>query len=187
MKRRRVWFVLLMLLMLLALSALPVQAAGKGYKKAYTNIVKRFEKKNPATRYASNKYALIYLDNNKVPELVCDHTGYYISVYTYKNGKARCLTYRKDKYGSSYYWAYGAMGNHGYYFRPKKNSVYNRDANGAGQEYVDTFFKIKGYRLKATKSLKYDMTKAGTKLPERKKYKMIRGRISAARMLKKLK
>ena len=190
MKQRRI---LLKTIILVALFLLvfTTTANAAGYKKAYRKIVKQFEKDNPAisSSYFSvkNKYSLIHIDKNKTPELVCEHAGYYIAVYTYKKGKAKCLTYRKDKWGEMFVWSFGAMGNYGYYYIPKKNTIFNRNANGAGAEYIDSFFTIKNGRFKFKKSIRYDMTKKGTRLPERKEYKPICGKYSKRIILKKLK
>ncbi len=168
-----------------------VSAFGANYKKAYRKIVKKFEKSYPpsSSKYISdtNKYLLVYIDNDKIPELVCDHTYYYLSIYTYKKGKTKCLTYCKSKYGKSYTWPYGAMGNYGYSYLPKGNSVFNRNANSAGAEYVDTFYRIKKGKLKCYNSIIYDMTKNGAVLPERKEYLSLSGKYTKNKILNILK
>lgn len=69
------------------------------------------------------KYDLIYVDNDEIPELVSDHPGYFVSLYTYRDGTLYTLM---DE------WGYGAFGNYGYEYAPRKNSLRNLDADYAG-------------------------------------------------------
>ena len=59
-------------------------------------------------------YHLIYFDNDDIPELVAGVNGFYISLYTYKDGKAYTLMDR---------WVYGVMGNAGYEYSPRKKQL----------------------------------------------------------------
>lgn len=78
-------------------------------------------------------YDLIYFDEDDIPELVAGVSGYYTSLYTYSNGKVYLVMDR---------WAYGAGGNTGYYYVPKKNSLRNWDQDGAGAILYTTYMTI---------------------------------------------
>ena len=69
-------------------------------------------------------YDLIYVDEDGIPELVAGKNGYWLSLYTYHDGTVYTLM---D------WWGYGAMGNAGYEYVPKANSMrnYNTDLAGA--------------------------------------------------------
>lgn len=79
------------------------------------------------------QYDLIYVDDDAVPELVSDHSGYFVSLYTYHDGSIYVLM---DD------WGYGAGGNHGYDYAPRKNSLYNFDTDLAGAILNDTYMAI---------------------------------------------
>lgn len=68
-------------------------------------------------------YDLIYVDEDEIPELVSGETGYYVNLYTYHEGTVYTLMYD---------WAYGAMGNSGYAYAPRENSLRNYNADQAG-------------------------------------------------------
>lgn len=78
------------------------------------------------------EYDLIYFDEDDVPELVVS-TGYFVSMYTYSNGSLYTLM---D------HWAYGAMGNAGYEYSPKKNSLRNYNTDFAGLLLYTTYMGI---------------------------------------------
>lgn len=78
-------------------------------------------------------YDLIYVDDDEVPELVSDHPGYFVSLYTYHDGSIYVLM---DE------WGYGAFGNHGYDYAPRKNSLYNFNTDGAGAILKDAYMAI---------------------------------------------
>ena len=78
-------------------------------------------------------YGLIYFDEDEVPELVASVDGYWVSVYTYKEGNLYTLM---DQ------WGYGAGGNAGYEYSPKKNSLRNYNADFAGLLLYTTYMKM---------------------------------------------
>ncbi len=78
-------------------------------------------------------YDLIYVDDNDVPELVADMTGYYVSLFTYTDGQVRTLMDR---------WGYGAMGIPGYEYAPRANVIYNINVDFAGAMYYKFYMKI---------------------------------------------
>lgn len=69
------------------------------------------------------EYDLIYLNEDDIPELVVDKTGYEVSIYTYSSG---------ELYTIMDHWPYGAMGNAGYEYIPRKNVIRNYNADLAG-------------------------------------------------------
>lgn len=78
-------------------------------------------------------YRLIYFDNDDIPELVAGVNGFYISLYTYKDGKAYTLMDR---------WVYGVMGNAGYEYSPRKNSLRNYNTDYAGAILYTTYMAV---------------------------------------------
>ena len=68
-------------------------------------------------------YNLIYIDEDDVPELVVDNYGYYLYLYTYKDGHVVPFG---DEFG------YGAGGVADYEYSPKKNCIryWNNDYAG---------------------------------------------------------
>lgn len=101
----------------------------ESYQDAYQTMarIKAMESANKPV------YDLIYVDDDEVPELVSDHPGYFVSLYTYHDGSIYVLM---DE------WGYGAFGNHGYDYAPRKNSLYNFDTDGAGAILNDTYMAI---------------------------------------------
>ena len=79
------------------------------------------------------KYSLAYVDNDDIPELVVDRTGYEVSVYKFSNGTA---------YPVIEEWGYGAFGNHGYDYAPKKNCMRNYNSDYAGAIGYTSYFSI---------------------------------------------
>lgn len=157
--------------------------AKAAYKSAYLKAARQFNKAYPQT-LAKNRYALIYIDNDKVPELVCDHSGYFLSIYTYKKGKTYCLT----STSMSKTWSYGAGGNYGYRYIPKKNKVLNIKADGGGKSYTYSYFKISNGALKISKQIVIDMIEQSTEPPSiSKKYKWITGTKTLSQLKKLLK
>lgn len=172
-----------------------VPANAANYKKAYRKIVKQIDPRG------YDEYSLVFIDNNKIPELVCTRPGGGgITIYTYRGGKAKCLINNGSGFDQMWfggiYWKYG-FGAHGfeeYYYIPKKNKMYNRTyhahgADGNSPHYVDTFFRIKKGRFVFEKSIKFDVTNAAAdKLYQiRKNYKALSGNYSKKKILKKLK
>ena len=78
----------------------------------------------------SIEYGLIYFDEDEIPELIVGVRGYYTSLYTYQNGTIYTLMDR---------WPYGAMGNAGYEYAPKRNSLRNYNTDFAGAILYTTY------------------------------------------------
>lgn len=79
------------------------------------------------------EYDLIYFNDDDIPELVAGVNGYYTSMYTYNDGKIYTLM---DC------WSYGAGGNTGYEYSPKKNSLKNYNTDYAGLVLYTTYMAI---------------------------------------------
>lgn len=93
------------------------------------------------------KYNLIFFDDDDIPELVADYTGYYVSMYTYHDG--RIYTVMDE-------WVYGAGGNHGYDYCPRKGSVRNYDTDYAGLILWTTYWTLgEGYELEPVVSIEF--------------------------------
>ncbi len=79
------------------------------------------------------EYNLIYVDEDDIPELAAGISGYYVSLYTYHEGTVHTLM---DQ------WGYGAMGNVGYEYSPRKNSLRNYNTDYAGAILYTTYMTI---------------------------------------------
>lgn len=103
-----------------------------GYQEAYRAVARWYELKELG--YAMEpKYDLIYIDDNEIPELVAGINGYYVSLYSYSDGKVYCLM---DD------WAYGAFGNMGYEYVPGENSLRNYNTDLAGEILHTTYMTV---------------------------------------------
>ena len=86
-------------------------------------------------------YDLIYFDEDEIPELVVGVNGYYVSLYTYSDGKLYTLMN---------HWGYGAMGNVGYEYSPGKNSLRNYNNDFAGAIAYTTYMSVNEQRCMET-------------------------------------
>ena len=120
-----------------------------GYQEAYKMVARLYELEWGDTG-GREEYDLIYVNDDEIPELVAGLTDYYVSLYTYDNDSGKVYTLMDT-------WGYGAMGNVGYEYVPRMNSLrnYNTDFAGAigyttymtvSQQYViDVVVQIKTY------------------------------------------
>ena len=102
------------------------------WKSGYADIVKTYETENPAySEYDNNLYALIYLNDDSIPELVTDHCGYHCEVYSLVNGKCEEI----------YSFGYGAGGRAGSTYLERTGYISDSDNDYAGSRtYVSQFF-----------------------------------------------
>lgn len=100
-----------------------------GYQEAYETRIHLCELENNSAM----TYDLIYFDEDNVPELVAGRPGYGVSLYTYHDGRLYTLM---DN------WAYGAAGNAGYEYAPKKNNLRNYNADFAGLILYTTYMSM---------------------------------------------
>ncbi len=98
------------------------------YREAYEAVMKFSDLDNE-----EQGYDLIYFDEDDIPELTVGRSGYYISMYTYDDGMV---------YQVMDHWGYGAMGNAGYEYSQKKNSLRNYNADYAGAILYTTYMKM---------------------------------------------
>lgn len=111
------------------------------YREAYLAVAKLREMESNG-KY---KYKLIYFDDDDVPELIADDPGYHVSLYTYRDGRI---------YPIMYEWGYGAMGNAGYEYCPRKSSVRNYNADYAGLILYTSYWTLgDGYMLDGVVSI----------------------------------
>lgn len=99
------------------------------YQEAYKAVSRLCQLENSVEQ----EYDLIYFDSDDIPELVTGRRGYYVSLYTYHQGKVYTLM---DQ------WGYGAFGNPGYEYCPGKNSLRNYNADFAGAIVYTTYMTV---------------------------------------------
>lgn len=99
------------------------------YKEAYQAVAGLWN----LARGSEIQFSLIYVDDDDIPELSAGLNGYYTSLYTYDNGRVYTLM---DE------WPYGAMGNAGYEYSPRKNSIRNDNADYAGAILYTTYMTV---------------------------------------------
>lgn len=101
------------------------------YQEAYLAVSTLYEVERASE--GEYRYNLIYFDEDEIPELVVGNNGYYMSLYTYQDGTVYTLM---D------HWGYGAMGNAGYEYAPKKNNLRNYNTDYAGAMLYTTYEKV---------------------------------------------
>ena len=105
------------------------------YKDAYAHMA---HLKNLCGEELS--YGLLYTDDDEIPELVINSGG-FVSLYTFEDNHLTCLMHE---------WGYGAFGNAGYYYAPRKGVFYNLNNDHAGAvKYESYMLKHPGQELKA--------------------------------------
>ena len=96
-----------------------------GWREAYAQIAKVHAIENDGYRFD-----LIMADDDGIPELVVGYPGYRTSLYTWEDGRVRCLMHQ---------WPYGAGGNSGYSYVPGMGIYYNGNSDYAGAVYYETY------------------------------------------------
>lgn len=106
------------------------------YSLAYIDVINKYKELHPG-----GKYDLIYFNDDDIPELVAGVDWYYVSLYTYDAGSV--YTLMDD-------WGYGAGGNQGYEYLPKKNALRNYNTDLAGEIMNETYATLKdGHELES--------------------------------------
>ena len=100
-----------------------------GYKAAYLETCKSLASADGD----GVKFSLVYIDGDDIPELAAGNDGYWISLFTYADGKV---------YTVMDHAPYGAMGNVGYDYLPGHNCIHNSNADFAGMIRYETYMKI---------------------------------------------
>lgn len=103
---------------------------GMEYVPAYIEIINEC-----IEEYSDNNltYNLIYLDEDGTPELAVGMQGYWVSLYTYKDGVV---------YEVMDQWPYGAGGNAGYEYIPYENVICNLNADYAGLVLYESYYMM---------------------------------------------
>ena len=78
------------------------------------------------------KYDLVFFNDDNIPELVVNKDGYSLALYTYDAGKVIYAMKEEGMDDDESGWPYGAGGNHGYEYAPRKNVLRNLNADHAG-------------------------------------------------------
>lgn len=103
------------------------------WREAYMETAAQCEQEFPPQEGGGMKYDLIDFDGDEIPELAAGMDGYFVSLYTYRDGEVCTLM---DC------WGYGAMGNYGYEYCPGKNSLRNYNSDYAGLVMNTTYMAI---------------------------------------------
>lgn len=99
------------------------------WKNQFIDIIKDDENND-------NKYALVYIDADDIPELVVDNMGYYLSIYTYSS-KDEDLILSMDKE------PYGTGGCVEYYYDPHCNMLSTFGHDQALSVFGYTYYEMK--------------------------------------------
>ncbi len=114
------------------------------YKAAYLETCRSLAE----TEGKDMKFELVDIDGDKVPELAAGNEGYWVSLYTYADGKVFTVM---D------HCPYGAMGNTGYEFLPGQNCIHNSNADHAGMIRYETYMKINdSHELETVRTIEAD-------------------------------
>lgn len=157
-KIKRIWKQLVLVAIICILMSSSTLAATQKAKalKAYRQFLSQSVIRHPQRYYYIylqrdyHKFALIYLNNDKIPELIISHyegghAAGYGSLYTYYNGKVRFVTSLSDNW---------------YYYK-KKGILYDQYSN---QGYKDVqYFRFSGKNCKKIASYSLKMGKADSK------------------------
>ena len=106
-------------------------ALDKPYAAAYTELAKKIIEENGD----DVTFALIDIDGDDTPELSAGKLGYWVSLYTYADGKIHTLM---D------FYPYGVSGNIGYDYIPGQNYLHYSSASNAGIIRYDNYMKVTG-------------------------------------------
>lgn len=124
----------------LSVEAASKKSGSKRWAKEYMKILKKMHKED--SKYYNNSYTydLIYFNNDSIPEFIVGIDGYWVSMYTYDKKKKKVYTVM-DR------WGYGAGGNPGYEYLPKKNTLLNYNSDHAGAERYVFCGKMKNHKI----------------------------------------
>lgn len=100
-----------------------------GYEEAYEAVGKLYDLESEGEA----EYGLIYFDEDDTPELAAGITGYQTSLYSFRDGYL---------YNLMDHWGYGAMGNAGYEYCPRQNSLRNYNTDYAGAVSYTTYMTM---------------------------------------------
>lgn len=106
------------------------KAEYSSYQELYTHLAKVYNMQDDKNQDHKNQYDLIYADDDDIPEFVVGHSGSFVSLITYEDGKAHYLMNG---------WSFGIGGNSGYSYAPRKEIYYNENADYAGAVCYSTY------------------------------------------------
>ena len=109
---------LLVLLLMLVCSSVTTQAASNRSKamKAYSSFLEKGYYSGKQRFYSLDSFTIADIDQNGIPELITADNGIrIINVFTYKNGKVRCV-----QEWAGIVWENDRKGNYVRYSKPKK-------------------------------------------------------------------
>ncbi|MDO5132580.1 MAG: hypothetical protein Q4D81_06325 [Eubacteriales bacterium] len=86
-----------------------------------------------SSKKSNVEFAIAYIDNNNVPELILEDKNYGYGVWTYRNGKVKCVLWG-DTYDAPY----------GYY---RKKGIYEDIAYSEGTPFTKCFYKFKDGKM----------------------------------------
>lgn len=107
------------------------------YQEAYGAVARLCNMTADEVQIDDMAYDLIYVDEDDIPELVACHQGYSVSLYTYWDGAV--YTLMDD-------WGYGAMGNAGYAYAPRRNNIVNDNTDYAGAILYTTYMAVSNHQ-----------------------------------------
>ncbi len=118
------------------------EAVFASYQEAYRYLAKILALENGD----GCMYDLIYVDEDENPELVCGQPGYFVTLYTYADGKAYCVMSQMG---------YGVGGNYGYSYLPNENKIFNLNSDYAGAILYNTEMRIgKDHSLERVRTIR---------------------------------
>lgn len=106
------------------------------YVSEYSKVINETRQIFP--EYSDMKYSLMYFNNDDIPDLLIDCSGYFISLYVYSDGNLHTVVES---------WPYGVAGNAGYIF--EKGSISNWNSDYAGLVVTDSISVL-------NKNMKFD-------------------------------
>ena len=145
-KHNQKWWGLLMLLLVLVCSSMTTQAASQRTKamKAYSRFLEKGYYSGRQRFYSLDSFTIADIDKNGIPELITTDNGIrIINVFTYKNGKVRCV-----EEWAGIVWENDRKGNYVRYSKSKKALIV-AEHGGTG---------MWGYRLLSMKKNKLTET-----------------------------
>ena len=141
-------------LVLLTFTSVPASAEENdtAYKAAYLKLIQELRKGNDVSEEGFDRFKLIYLDNDRIPELLAvdtpsdeyDNNNTYVYViYTFYNGKAVEL----GEYQSGVASAGGYRGNT--YYIKKSGKIFESYHDSASGDGKDTVYSLQDGKMNA--------------------------------------
>lgn len=97
------------------------------WKPVYYELIQAILTDQTEINSENIEFALLYINEDTIPELAVGNTGYCVSLFIYAPGKEYAGI--KDVNVLMDSWGYGAMGNHGYDYYPYQNIIVNSNTD----------------------------------------------------------